>query len=149
MEPAILGISPGTKAIGIVVLKNGMLESWNIHTNNAAALTATSSIIEHYAITGIAILKSHTRQGFPRQKRLMQQVQSMAEATSIPVRTYSTYDLRKLMPDSPKNKKIMFSYLTELFPELIAHYHKYCRERNSYQSKIFEAAACAYATSIN
>ena len=145
MEKVILGISPGTRAIGIALIKDGRLELCSIHTNNAAVVTATSSLIEKYSVTDISLLKSHTHASFPRQKQLMMDVQSLAEAKGIPSKTYSTYDLRKLMPSSPKNKKIMFYYLTELFPELTAQYHKYTRERNSYHSKIFEAVACAYA----
>jgi len=144
MEKVILGISPGTRAVGIVLIRNGRLEVCSIHTNNAAVVTAASSLTEKYPVTGISILKSHTHASFPRQKQLVMDLQSLAKAKGIPYRTYSTYDLRKQMPYSPKNKRIMFCHLTEIFPELTAQYHKYVRERNSYHSKIFEAMACAY-----
>lgn len=140
----ILGISPGTKAIGIVILNDDRLDLWSIHVSGAAALTAAESLVDRYNVTDIAILKGHTRTGYPNQNRLIADIRGLAQAARIPVRLYSTYDLRKLSPDSPRNKKTMFCVLTGIFPELSAHYYKYQRERNAYWSKLFEAAACAY-----
>lgn len=139
-----MGISPGTKAIGIVILNDGMLDLWSIHTGNAAALTAAVSLIDKYNVTSIAVLRGHTHMGYPNQQRLVADVQSLAEAEGIPARLYSTYDLRKLLPHNPKNKTIMFGHLLGTFPELAAPYYKYKRERNAYWSKVFEAAVCAH-----
>lgn len=143
-----MGISPGTKAIGIVILNDGMLDLWSIHIGNDAALAAAASLMDKYNVTDIAVLKGHTHTGYPRQKQLVADVKSLAAAEKVRVQSYSTYDIRRLIPDNPKNKTILFGRLTETFPELSAHYHKYRRERNAYWSKLFEAVACAYINTL-
>ena len=144
MAAAVIGISPGTKAIGIVFLRNGQLDYWSIHTGNAAVVAAASSVIRKYNITHIAMLGSHVEANFPRQERLTRDIRALAKSKGIPVSVYSTYELRRKLPGGHMNKQTLFRRLTEEIPELSAYYPKYERERNAYWSKLFEAVACAH-----
>ena len=126
-----------------MLMRDGNLDYWSIHTGNAAVVAAASSLIREYKVTHIAIHTVHAQAHFPRQDQLVRDVIQLAEAESVIVRRYSTHELRENLHGGHVNKAGLFRRLSEEYPELSRPYHKYMHQGNRYWNRLFEAVACA------
>ena len=148
MEAVILGISITRRAVGLALLKGSELVDWSIHTDNTTAFAAASSAIHEHPVSHLSIVASHSKRKEHIKERFAEKYMALTDTRQITTSRHSVYELRKKIPSGRYGSKTaLFQYLSEVFPELEATYHKYLQKRNPYLNVVFEAVACAYIAS--
>ena len=135
--------------MGIVLLKGSDLLDWSTHTDNATALTAALSAIHKYPVSHLSVVASNSKRREPIKEHFAMEYIAHTGTGSIAASRYSVYELRKKIPPGRfESKTSLFGYLSEVFPELEATYHKYLQKRNPCLNALFEAVACAYVVTV-
>ncbi|PQJ12989.1 hypothetical protein CJD36_004390 [Flavipsychrobacter stenotrophus] len=152
MAKALLGISPGTRIVGLAVIEEGELVKWKVKTFKAAwsskkrkmILDAIDNICGNYNIHKIAIKKIDAQRSSPQLDRLIVAISKLSERNAIPIAEYSLSDLDY---DKRSNARLTKGRLSE---EVAARHpklrYKLLRERGNrteYYTKMFEAIAMA------
>lgn len=149
---AILGISPGTRIIGLAVIRNGELVEWKIKTfkemwsrDKRNAIVATINRLCEYHSVGVLVLKKiDPLRSSTRLDKLIATIQEQAKSNGIHVVQYSLADLDyDLRTGKKQTKDNIAAEVADRHPELK---HEYQRERNNrreYHTKMFEAIAVA------
>lgn len=150
--PAVLGISPGTRVIGLAVMRDGELIDFRVKSFKETFTRAKMQDIldtifafcDYNGVKTICLKKVDPLKSSPQLDRLVRNIQRQAKRHGIKVRSYSLSDLdydarskRKLTRDG------LAEQVAEKHPELR---HAYIRERNNrteYYTKMFEAVAMA------
>src|ERR1039458_9865646 len=97
----ILGVSPGTRTMGLAVLRRGELIEWRVKTYKgvwskeklAYILQAIEKICDYYQVTGIAMKKVDPRRCSDQLDVLTEQLIEFANAKHFGVSTYSLPEL--------------------------------------------------------
>lgn len=152
MAKALLGISPGTRIVGLAVLEEGELVQWKVKTFKAAwswkkrmdILGAIERLCASHDVGMIAIKKIDALRSSPGLNRLIRAIRRQAERGNIHVASYSLSDLDH---DKRDDGDLTRAQLAE---EVAARHprvqHKLARERGNrteYYTKMFEAIAMA------
>ncbi len=149
----ILGISLGTRSIGIAVLQDKtlvewkmihFLESWSDRKYKRIILRLLKLILA-YAPTAIALrLPDSTTKCPVRSKRLVEAVKGLAKANHIKLIAYPFSDLQKhYVKDVQLSKRQLLAYTTKYKPELTPEYYKEEKAKRAYYAKLFEATTVA------
>jgi len=144
-----LGISPGTRIMGIAILKNSELIEWKIKTfkgrwsqvKQHCIITAIKKVIKQYGITEIAFKTPDPKRSSPELNRLIAAVKKLAVKNEIKVYSCSLSDLKCTY--SKVTKAELWEHIALQYPELFFEYQREQMNSNSYYEKIFEAVACA------
>jgi|SRR5665213_487158 len=148
----ILGISPGTRTVGIAIFKNGQLREWQLKTFSGKwskvkltwILSILKQIIAHYGVSGIAIKIPHNSRTSKALNELTKAIQRLTEKQDLTIATFTLKELEQAFPGSPKaTKKAMIEQLVNKFPELQEYYEKIAKKSKNSFEKIFEAVALA------
>ncbi len=156
-KSTILGISPGTRTIGMAIYKGKELADYKVKAFCASwSENKYSRILEtiQEAITSneITCIAMKIQRGYKSSSGLMKVVEGIMELAvrfGIQVKTYLIEDLHKYCSfnSAPcQNKSILASYILCKYPELIREYRKCCSTGALYYIKIFEAVACIHVT---
>ena len=149
---ALLGISPGTRVIGLAVMHKGELIEWKVKTfkdawgkdKQKAILATITRICEYYSVGVISIKKVDPLRSSPQLDRLVAAIVKQAQRNRLKVQLYSLSDLDyEKRTGEKQTKNILTEHVAEKHPELRK---KYLRERNNrteYYTKMFEAIAMA------
>jgi len=148
----LLGISPGTRVIGLAIMHKGELvewkvksfkETWSIDKRNAI-LDTIHRICGYYGIQTIAIKKSDPLRRFPQLEMIVAAIIRQAKRNKIAVHECSLSGLDyDLQTGKKKTKDSISVEVVNKHPELRK---KYLQERNNradYYTKMFEAIAVA------
>ncbi len=150
MEGAtILGISPGTRYMGIALQRNGTLYEWRVKTYKGVwsdvklqkAIDQIEHLIIAHVVKHIACKIPHSSRCSKGLKMLIEKIKSIAMEFKLQLHIYSITDLKDLFKSEIRNKKSLVSHVVNEYPELS---HIFSREngiKNSYYLKIFEAVA--------
>jgi hypothetical protein len=150
---AILGISPGTKYIGIVVLYQGELMESKVASfkglwsaDKLERITAhISAIIHERDILHIACKRHHESRTSIRVEAILESVKEMALQLDIALYTYTIEELKGLFQMHFHNKHVLSEHIIKRFPELYDIFIQERKNKNKYHYKMFEAlAACLY-----
>ena len=149
---ALLGISPGTRVIGLAVICKGELVEWKVKSfkemwsrdKRGLILATIRRICEYHNIQVIALKKIDPLRSSPQLEILVTAIVRQAERHRIKVKQYSLSDLDYDLRNGRKQTKDSLSEnVVSRHPELKK---KYLRERNNrteYYTKMFEAIAMA------
>lgn len=147
----ILGISLGTRSIGIAIIKNRQLNDCRIKTfpekwserKQKRIVTFLSSVLHGYHIQTLAIKLPHPIRGSRWLCGLLTEIQSIASRLHIDVHIYYIEDIKWLC-NEVGNKKELGEYIVQLYPEVRYEYEKDKNDKHGYYIKLFEAIASAH-----
>jgi hypothetical protein len=151
-EKCILGISPGTRVVGIAVLLNGELIEWKVKTfserwsseKRKAILETVKALCAYHNIGLLSIKKVDPLRSSKELDRLIRSLVKQAKRQEIKVRLFALSQLDYGMRSGRRQTKRRLSEdVVERYPEVK---HEYLKERNNrqeYYTKMFEAIALA------
>lgn len=147
-----IGLSLGTKSIGIAVLKKQELRDyrvirfrgiWSQDKKERIIKSILSFIsLRHQYAVGIKVPESTYRS---RQLNdLLQGLQKSLEQLKIGFELYTIHDLKAhCFPTQRANKKSLISCVGNKYPQLFHPYKRETRNRHAHYSKLFEATVAA------
>jgi hypothetical protein len=145
----ILGISLGTRKIGIVTYYNGEFIDWRLKTFpgkwNSHKLENILSVVERlfqrYKPCAISIKVSganHAAQGI---LQLRKGIERICGASGIRLHSYSLKEIEAhCSRGKKKTKKALITFLVENYPDFQAEYVRATRWKGNAHERIFEAA---------
>ena len=148
----ILGISPGTRSMGIAVLRDGIILEAQVHsfpgtwskTKLRRILNLVLANIHRYDVAIIAVKLPDT---LPLSKGFHQVIGSinvLGERKEVHIRYYSLSDIKKYhCPEEAQTKEVLMERLVAIHSELTIEYRRERKNRNKYYYKLFEAVAAA------
>jgi len=145
-----LGISLGTRAVGLAVFLDGRLIDWRTRTfwdawsdeKQAAIIATITDTVIRYDISAIAIKTPIPEQCSENINALIQGIQSAPELHSVPIMFLTIRDLKKrYTPVYRTHKNIFIGSLVEKYPQL-GTIKQGKNGRTAYHDKIFEAIEC-------
>jgi Holliday junction resolvasome RuvABC endonuclease subunit len=148
----VLGISPGTRAMGFAVLKENKLTDWQIKSFKQAwskhkatiLLQAVKRLIKEYQVEGVAIKTIPQTKVNTQINKLIRTLTEKCTKESIVVHEYSIEKLKQLQDIDGKSKLALMHHVALHYPCLKYLYHKELANRNPYHIKVFEAVLAAH-----
>ncbi len=152
MAKALLGISPGTRTVGLAVMYKGELIEWKVKTfreewstkKQKAILATIERLCEYHGIQGIAIKKVDPLRSSPQVDMLVAAIATFAETKHIKLWQFSLseldYDVRS---NKKKTKSELSEQVADKHPQLRERYLRERNNRREYHTKMFEAIALA------
>jgi len=153
----ILGISLGTRTIGMAMIVNGELVDWYVKAFKGAwseqkkelILDTIDRMIERYtagafAITlkGLAVKIPNAMDRHSAVLDLHKDINFLAQGKDIATETFSIRSLKVFC--DVRNKKELRATVFKLYPELKNEFNKDVQNRNAYYIKLFEAVLAAH-----
>ena len=144
----ILGISPGTRVMGLSVMRDGELMEWQVKSfketwsfrKRAFILATISKLCEYHSVTRVIVKKVDRTRSSKELDRLIDAIIRQAERQRLHVDLVSLEDLDF---ERRKRKKDITEEMAAKYPELRADYEKMRDNRADYYTKMFEAVAIA------
>ena len=152
MAKALLGISPGTRVVGLAVIQKGALVEWKVKTfketwsgDKRRKITATiHRICEYHNIDVIALKKNDPFKSSLQLDRLLSSILSYGRTHGIKVKQYSLSDLDFDLQTGKKQQRVALSeHVVDRHPEVRKEYLQERNNRKEYYTKMFEAIAMA------
>jgi Holliday junction resolvasome RuvABC endonuclease subunit len=152
----IIGISPGTRYLGIAVLYGPELLDWRIkvlegkwsRAKMGKAMAIISDLMDRYQPTALAIKKLHASRKSHNLGRLVTGLMKYANKKGLKVFQYSIRDLEEcFIKEGKHNKKNLAETIASENPVLFHELQKEKKNKNSYYTRVFEAVALAVACS--
>lgn len=143
----ILGISLGTRMLGIARLEGTSLNDWRVKTVTGRLsklkLRTIILFIERYCkdnqVTTIAL--KVPEQSSRALNVLIKEITGFAKDEHIGLHLYTITELKRHY--QKKNKLGVMEYVTEAYPEVKVIYQKQKKAKNPYYIKLFEAVCTA------
>ncbi len=152
MAKVLLGISPGTRVVGLAVIFKGELVEWKVKTfketwsrdKRRMILATINSICEYHDIQVISLKKIDPLKSSIQLNRLIVSIRKQAKRNGIKIYEYSLTDLEfDLLTGRKQNKKTLSQQVVDKHPELRKEYLQERNNRKEYYTKMFEAIAIA------
>ncbi len=150
----IIGISLGTRLLGIAIVYDGTLYdfrvrtfygSWN-ETKRSKIIAAIRKAIEQYAITALVIKIPRPKHRSLRIQELQDDIRQLSEQLGIKLTICTINCLRdRYNGNTRPNKRVLVESIISKYPQHRQLAKLNVREHNSrraYHIKIFEAIAC-------
>lgn len=151
MSQMVLGLSVGTRYIGIAIFEGATLKSWRekaFHGPWSAhkldkILKAVRTEIELYPPVALGLKCVHRSRSSSGLERLMKAINSLAEQRKLPVYKYPVGALiRTFVTNKPRpTRKDMARALASLYPILQTEAEQEAKSRIPYYMWLFEAVA--------
>ena len=150
----LLGISPGTRLLGLAVLRKGELVEWRVKTfrnewskeKQDTILATLERLCDYHAVTAIAIKKVDPLKSSPQLDALHTAIVALAQCKGIEVTGYSLADLDYDVRTGGRHTRGELSeQVAERHPELKEVYLRERNNRREYYTRMFEAIAMAEA----
>lgn len=145
----ILGISPGTRSIGISLFRHGDLIDYNVKNFTGKLsnkkltyiLKTIQKMVEEYSIDSIALKVPEGKTKSKGVKFIIEGIENIACYQKSHLLKSTISDLQKtFIPEVKANKLNLSIFLMNKFPEL--SYIEHCGyNRHTYYGKMFEAIA--------
>lgn len=148
LPPTLLGISLGTRRIGIAVMKENILLDWRIHSfkdswsrsKQKDILFVIAGYIEECKVTEISIKKLDPIRNSEPLQNLFSEITMCANRKNIVMKSYSLLQMKKYFSkERTFTKSEMIKQVALQFPELIPEYNRDQKNKTPYYIKIFEA----------
>jgi len=147
----VLGLSVGTRYVGMAVLEGATLKNWRekaFHGQWSAVklskiLKAVRTEIELYAPLALAVKRVHRSRSSQGLECLIMEIKSLAEQRKLPVYEYPLGALlRAFVPNKSRpTRKDMARGLASLYPILQTEAEREMKNRIPYYIWLFEAVA--------
>ena len=154
----ILGLSPGSRDIGVAVLQDGTLKEWRIVSIRAKTLQEKIQMLKQilnrlhrsYQLTSVAMKGIHLHPSFVQLECVTHEIQSFAHEHRLRVQIFSLTKLKNtLMVPKGEDRCFMADLIADHYPVLYSELRRRIIRNNSYSLKIFEAVAVVRASSIS
>jgi hypothetical protein len=144
-----VGISPGTRSTGVVVMNDGVLVDWKIFKLNEAwsdvklrkLCMAIEHVIEQYGVTAIALKMARASKESMGINQVVLAIIRIAEERDLELYTYTVDDLKEEY--AVNTMKALAQYFVHFCPDLAEPFRKERGKQNPYSIKLFEALGCA------
>lgn len=145
---AVLGISVGTRKLGISIMKDGELLDWKVTVFKGQWSQAKlASIVRYidrcatkYQAQVIVLKVPSLVESSPGLQTLITEIKTYFTQKQNTVLQYRISDLKRFcFPNERSNKKAFVDYIEEKFPEVHCAIKKEKRNRNPYYTPMFEA----------
>ena len=149
---AVLGISPGTRVVGLAVIRDGELVEWKVKTfketwsteKRKAILGTIRRLCQYHTVGALCIKKIDPLRSSPQLDRLMRNFVKQAKRYGIKAQLYSLSDLDyDLRTGKRQTKDKLAEQVAEHHPEVKDAYLRERNNRREYYTKMFEAIAMA------
>lgn len=149
----ILGISPGTRSCGFVLVREGAIKKWGVQSYKGAwsdgkligILYSLSQLIIRHRIKEVAVKIPDTMPRSIGYVQLIGALNVIFEQRGIKARYYTLSELRKLHTGNTEvNRKALFAHIANIYPELQPLYQKEVKAEKPYYDRVFEAVAAAH-----
>lgn len=147
-----LGVSAGTRYVGIAVVDGPHLIEWKVQTfsgswskqKEQAITEAISTICATYAITTIALKSPDPIRSSPALLNLSEKICACAEATGLGIYQYNLMDIFHYCHGKGKNiHEGIVAYMRERYPLFTRECHKEQITSYRYYTRMFEAILVA------
>jgi RNase H-fold protein (predicted Holliday junction resolvase) len=147
-----LGISLGTRSLGLAVMESGELVEWKVKSfkerwsgeKRTAILSSVWQLCDYYDVCLLVVKKINPLHSSPQLDRLMRTLIRESKRHGVKVKLLSLaeldYDLRSKKKQTKAN---VAEQVAEKHPELRAEYLKERNRQREYYTKMFEAVALA------
>lgn len=148
----VLGISPGTRSMGIAVLQGKELIDWRVKTKDGLWserklkkwLLTIDRYFWRYGVNVIALKEIHPSRYSPNLLLLIDEIISMAQKRGIKIHVLSTVEMTaSFLPEARHNKQTLMTSVSVQYPQLYRCFKKEQTNKNARYIKAFEATACA------
>ena len=154
MAPSMvtLGISPGTRTMGLAVIRDGELIEWRVKTFKGIwskeklkyILRAIEKMCDYYRVTAVAMKKVDPLRSSKQLDVLTNNLIAHAKKKHLRIATYSLPELMKVTGRKQKNThNAIAECVVEIYPGLRREYIKERNMEREYYSKMFEAVLSA------
>lgn len=152
MGTTILGISPGTRSMGVAIIRNDDLVDWKVQTfkgrwskSKCSGITATlQKLLEKHDIQIVAMKVIHPSRCSKELRQLIASIEAMLSDNGISLYRYTIDDLKGyVIEDGRNNKEILVQYIKQRYPELFRVCDIEERNENSYYMRMIEAVVAA------
>ncbi len=134
----VMGISPGTRTVGIAIFKDGKLREWQLKTFSGTwskiklnwILSTLKQIIAYYGVTSIGVKIPHASRTSKALNELTNAIQKLAEKKDLSIATFTLKELEQAFPCA--TKEAMIEHLANQFPELQEYYEKAIKSINAH-----------------
>ncbi|OJW82310.1 MAG: hypothetical protein BGO69_17120 [Bacteroidetes bacterium 46-16] len=150
-----LGISPGSRHIGIAVLYNRELITWRVHTfrgkwsdaKRKAMLATLEKLFASYDIKAVAVKVPDKLPDSFSFGQVLGVINVLCERKGIKARYCRLSDIkRQFSSNGQVTKASIVSYLVHKYPELTTEYRREERNQSKYYIRVFEALAVSLCT---
>jgi len=150
---AILGVSPGTRTMGLAVLRRGELIEWRVKTfkgnwskeKRDYILGTIKRMCDYFQVTAIAVKKVDPLRSSTPLNVLTAHLIAHAQRNGMPIAAYSLPELSALSGAKQRNMHGAIAELTlDAYPEVRREYLKEKNNKRKYYFKMFEAILCAH-----
>ncbi len=140
----------------MAVITNGELLDWYVkgfkgkwsEQKKELILDTIDWMRERYAIRSFAIKVPSVIETNDILKKLHTDIHLLSQQKNITTETYTIESLKGFCGSDVSNKRTLRKKVLQLFPELEIEYNKELRNKNSYYTKLFEAALAGYIFDI-
>jgi len=151
MATTILGISLGTRLIGIAVIRNGELIDYRVKTfkqrwskeKQKEILGFIQTLIEYFTVQEVVVKPCNPLRASKRINQLSLELKKLLGGRKVNTHFYSLATVKLGLAIKSKNKEGLMEAITERYFELRKIYLKEINNRHSYYEKMFEAIAIA------
>jgi Holliday junction resolvasome RuvABC endonuclease subunit len=146
----ILGISPGTRSVGLAVMKAEELIEWRVKTFKGSwthgklkdILFVLTRYIEDHSVKVIALKKPDMQRSSSGLNQLVSELTVWAKMNRIKTLSFTLQEMKKhFSKEKPFSKAEMIRQVASKFPELFSEYNKEQKNKNPYYTKMIEAIA--------
>ncbi len=157
MAKAVLGISLGTRRLGIAIVYDERLVHFQMQTFSGpwsdsklrCILSAIAIHAERHAIGGISVKIPDT---IPTSKAFSQLIGSLnilSEDMRVKARYFTLSDLKLVHAGTGRtSREWLIESIVKRHPELLPEYNKERRNKEAYYYKMFEAVLCAHMNNV-
>lgn len=152
----VLGVSPGTRKIGIAVLDdNGKLCYWQLHTfpeswsetKHKRMLRTITKHMNRYKVRQVAIKIPDELPVSKPYVQLVGSINVVCEMRKIKAQYFTLSEFKQgYFPDRVVTKRELINYLSSQHPEPDAQQQKGQRKNTQYYDKVYEALGVARLT---
>jgi len=143
----VLGLSLGSRSVGIAVVVDGELVDWYIKSFKGAwseekhnlILDTIERMLERYEVTRFAIKVPQGMERYGHLKALRFDMGLLASNKGISVHGVDIEELKTKSGEIIRNKCQLREVVYKAFPELKVEFRKEIANRNTYYTKLFEA----------
>ena len=145
-----VGLSPGTRHIGIAVLHKKQLITWRVQTfkgkwsqyKETAIVEALQKLFASYDVEMAAVKLPDLFPDSLAFSQVLGIINRLCEQPGIRASYYTLSEIKQHFSNNPKvNKEAIIAYLVHRYPELMPEYKKEQQKRSKYYVRIFEAVA--------
>lgn len=152
MATTILGISPGTRIMGLGVVQNGELMEWQVKSFKGSwskeklklILETIENLCDHFQVTDVALKVVSPLHSSKNLLVLTDRISELAKKNKVRLYKFTMQDIKRKAGDQRKNSmNDLMESITHKYPVLKREYLKERNNLNPYYLKMFEAIAAA------